>query len=154
MALKSRLLDDLTSAMKAGQAETVGVLRMVKAEILKKEVSLRKERGRDYELDDPEVLQVLGTYAKQRRQSIEAYEQGGRKDLQEKEERELAILDQYLPRTLSDEELTDIVVGAIEETGATEMRDMGAVMKAVMSKAQGRADGKQVSEMVREKLSQ
>ena len=152
MPLKAQLLDDLTSALKSGDSLKLGVLRMVKAEILKKEVSLRSEKGRDYELDDAETLLVLGSYAKQRRQSIEAYEKAGRGDLQATEESELKVVESYLPRALNDEELAAIVEESLAETGATEMREMGAVMKAVMARAQGRADGKQVSAMVRERL--
>ena len=152
MSLKSRLLEDLTTAMKARDSRRVSVLRMVKAEILKKEVSLRADKGLDYELDDAETLQVLSSYAKARRQSIEAYRQAGRADLQAAEEAELAMLESYLPKQLSEEELADIVDAAISETGATEMHDMGAVMKVVMARAGARVDGKLASQIVRIRL--
>jgi uncharacterized protein YqeY len=150
--LKRRILDDLTTAMKAGDKGRVGVLRMIKSEIQKQEVDARAEKGRDYELDDEEVLAVLARAAKQRRESIESFRGGRREDLAEREEQELATIESYLPEQLDGDELRKIVDQAIVESGAESARDMGRVMKVLMPKVKGRADGKLVNRMVREQL--
>ena len=146
--MKQRLDDDLKAAMKARDQRRVDVLRMVKAKMIEAEVSLRAKRGRDYQLDEAESNQVLTTCAKQRRESIESFKQGGREDLVAAEEAELAILAEYLPKQLATEEVTQIVKEAIASTGAMSMKDMGAVMKIVMPKVQGAADGKEVNRIV------
>ncbi len=121
--------------------------------IQEKEVDSRAKQGRDYTLTDEEVLAVISGYAKQRRDSIEAYRLGGRAEMLAKEEAELAIVCEYLPQQLTKEELISIVTQAISESGATGPRDMGAVMKLVVSATKGRADGKVVSQLVRDQLS-
>jgi len=153
MSIKQRITKDLTSALKAGNKERLSTLRMVKSRIQEAEVSLRSEKGVDYELDDDEATQVLSTYAKQRRDSIESYREAGREDLAAKEESELALVQDYLPRQLSTDEVQKVVKEAIEQVGATSSRDMGAVMKAVMPKVRGVADGKLVNKTVREMLA-
>jgi len=153
MPIKQRIVEDLTAAMKSGAKERLGVLRMVKAEMLKAEVNLRGEKGRDYQLEDPEALKVLTSYAKQRRDSIESYQQGGRADLAAQEEAELAIVLEYLPKQMEADEIRRIVTEAIAECGATSAKDTGAVMKLVMPKVKGAADGKLVNQIVSQLLA-
>jgi uncharacterized protein YqeY len=153
MAIRERIVADLTAAMKSKDAQRLGVLRMLKSRIMEAEVDQRGRKGPDYVLDDQESLAVIATYAKQRRDSIEAYRKGGKEDLAAKEEAELAIIQQYLPARMSDDEVRRIVAGVIAETGATSAKDMGAVMKAVMPKLQGGADGAVVNRIVRELLA-
>jgi uncharacterized protein YqeY len=152
MSIKRKLEADLREALKARETLRVGCLRMLKSKILEREVALRVERGKDYELEDDETRGVIAAYAKQRRDSIESYRQAGRDDLAGKEEAELAIVNAYLPRQLSDEEIGRIVREAIGESGAASPRDMGKVMKLVMPRVKGAADGKRVNEIVRASL--
>jgi uncharacterized protein YqeY len=126
---------------------------MVSSQILEREVELRTKQGRDYQLSDEETLSVLASYAKQRRQSIQSYREGGREDLAAQEESELAILQDYLPQQLSDEALETLVDEAIAEIGASSLKDMGLVMRAVMPKVKGAADGSTVNQLVKSKLS-
>ncbi len=126
---------------------------MVRAKILEKEVEFRSQKGRDYQLNDEETVGVILSYAKQVRQSIDSYRQGGRTDLVAQEEAELPILQRYLPKQLSGEELEGMVDEAISETGASGPKDIGIVMKALMPKVQGAVDGKLASEIVRQKLT-
>lgn len=152
MPIKQRIVEDMTAAMKSGAKERLGVLRMVKAEMLKAEVNLRGQKGRDYQLEDPEAMQVLMSYAKQRRDSIDSYRQGGREDLAAQEESELAIVLEYLPKQMGADEVRRIVIEAIAESGATSVKDTGAIMKLVMPKVKGAADGKMVNQIVGELL--
>jgi uncharacterized protein YqeY len=152
MTMKKRLEDDLKQAMKAREALRLSCLRMLKSKIQEREVALRAKEGVDYQLSDEEVIEVASSYAKQRRDSIESYRQGGREELAVKEEAELAIIEGYLPQQLSREEIVVIVRGAIEESGAESIKDMGAVMKVVMPQVKGQADGKLVNQVVREQL--
>lgn len=153
MSLKERIVSDTKAALKSGDRITVSALRMLSAKILEREVDLRSKKGRDYHLSDEETVEVISTSAKQRRQSIDAYRQGGREDLANQEEAELKILQRYLPQQASEEEIEAIVRDAIAETGASGPQDIGTVMKAVMPKLKGAADGKQVNEIVRRNLS-
>ncbi len=153
MSLTERISSEIKTALKSGDHNTVSVLRMVRAKILEKEVELRTQKGRDYQLNDEETVGVILSYAKQRRQSIDSYRQGGRDDLVAQEEAELLVLQRYLPKPLSEEELEELVDQAISETGASGPQDIGMVMKALMPKVKGAADGKLVSEMVRRKLA-
>jgi len=147
MPLSDKVNADITAAMKAKDAPRLSALRMVKAAIMNKGV----EKGRD--LDDAEVLQVLGSLVKQRRDSIDQFSKAGRTDLVEKETAEIAVLEEYLPPAASPEEIDAAVAAAIAETGAASAKDMGKVMKAVMPKLAGKnADGKAVNEAVRRKL--
>lgn len=152
MSLKERINEDLRSGMKARDERLCSVLRMLKAQILEAEVQLRAKRGRDYQLDDSEVTEVVSRYAKQRSQSIEAYKAGGRSDLVEQEQAELEILQQYLPRPLTEEEIEAMVVEAIGESGASSMKDLGSVMKIVMPRLKGAADGNKVRQIVQQHL--
>ena len=153
MSLKSRIHDDVTAALKSGDRARLGTLRMVKAQLQTREVELRAKHGRDYDLDDDEALAIVARAAKQRRESIASFRDGGRDDLAAGEEAELAIIEEYLPAALDDEELRSIVREAIAESGATSPKEMGAVMKVVMPKVRGRADGKAVNQVVRELLA-
>ncbi len=145
--LRDQVNSDMSAAMKAKDAPRLSALRMLKAAIMNKGV----ERGRD--LDDAEVLQVVSTLVKQRRDSIEQFSKAGRTDLVDKETAEIAVLERYLPPAASAEEIDAAVIAAIAETGATSPKDMGKVMKAVMSRLAGsNADGRAVSESVRRKL--
>ena len=147
MNLNEQLGADLTAAMKARDAARLSALRMLKAAVMNKGV----EKGRD--LDDAEVLQVVASLVKQRRDSIEQFDKAGRADLVEKETSEIAVLERYLPPALSQDEINAAVAAAIAETGATSPKDMGKVMKAVMPKLAGKnADGKAVNEAVRRTL--
>jgi uncharacterized protein YqeY len=147
MTLNEKVAADITAAMKARDAGRLSALRMLKAAIMTQGV----EKGRD--LDDAEVLQVVSALVKQRRDSIEQFQKGGRTDLVDKETAEVAVLEQYLPPAVSAEEIDAAVTAAIAETGATTPKDMGKVMKAVMPKLAGKnADGRAVNEAVRRKL--
>lgn len=147
MKLSDRVNSDIASAMKAQDQRRLSALRMLKAAIMNKGV----EKGRD--LDDPEVLQVVASLVKQRRDSIEQFAKAGRIDLVEKETGEIAVLEAYQPPAATADEIDAAVAAAIAETGATTVRDMGKVMKAVMPKLAGKtADGKTVNEAVRRKL--
>lgn len=154
MSIKEKIAADLTAAMKAKDTVRLGVLRMLKAKMLEAEVEQRSKKGTGYALEDPEALASIAAYAKQRRDAIEAYRKGRRDDLAVKEEAELAIVQEYLPRQLSAEEVRDIVRRAMVETGASSMKDMGALMKVVMPRTKGAADGKLVNEVVRRMLGE
>jgi uncharacterized protein YqeY len=147
MTLNEQIASSITTAMKAKDAATLSALRMLKAAIMNKGV----EKGRD--LDDGEVLQVVATLVKQRRDSIDQFSKAGRTDLVEKENSELAVLEHYLPPAVSAEEIDAAVDAAIAESGATSAKDMGKAMKAVMPKLAGKnVDGKAVNDAVRRKL--
>ena len=149
MSLTDRLSDDLKQAMKARDQLRMDAIRMVKAALLNKEFELKKK------LDEAEMSRVLLTLVKQRKEAAELYQQGKRQDLVDKELKEIAIIEAYLPKALSQEEIVRIVEDAVRETGATAMKDMGKVMKAVMAKLAGQAvDGKQINDLVRSRLQQ
>jgi uncharacterized protein YqeY len=152
MSIKQSILDDMKAALKSGDKQRLGVLRMLKAKITDAEVELRAEKGLDYQLDDEAAIQVLTRYAKQRRDSIESFKEVGREDAAAAEEAELAVVQEYLPRQLGPEEVRRIVKETVAEVGATSKRDLGKVMKAVMPKIKGAADGKVVNQLVRELL--
>ncbi|MGO8815602.1 MAG: GatB/YqeY domain-containing protein [Terriglobia bacterium] len=147
MSIVERVEKDLVAALKAQEALKLSVLRMMKAALMNKKVELGKA------VDDGEALAVLRTLAKQRRESVEAFRNGGRDDLADKEEAEIKIVDAYLPAAASEDEIDAAVAAAIAETGASTAKDMGKAMKAAMAKLAGKnADGKRVSEKVRAKL--
>ncbi|HYX28257.1 MAG TPA: GatB/YqeY domain-containing protein [Pyrinomonadaceae bacterium] len=148
MTLKDQIISDMTAAMKAKDAARTSTLRMVKAAITNRE----KEGGAA--ITDEDVLKLLRSQVKQRRDSVEQYKAAGRQDLVDKETAEIAIIETYLPQAASQEQIDEAVTGAIAETGASSPKDMGAVMKAAMAKLAGKnADGKLVSETVKKKLS-
>lgn len=147
MSLKDRIISNLTEAMKAKDANRVSVLRMVKANLMNKKI----EKGD--ELTEEETMKALQSLVKQRKDSIEQYTNAGRTDLAEKEQSELGVIEHYLPQSASADEIAQAVTEAIAETGASSMREMGAVMKAAQAKLAGKAvDGKSLSETVKSKL--
>jgi uncharacterized protein YqeY len=147
MNLSEQVGADITTAMKARDAAKLSALRMLKAAIMNKGI----EKGRD--LEDAEVLQVVSSLVKQRRDSIEQYSNAGRNDLVAKEAAEVTVLEHYLPPAASAEEIAAAVTAAIAETGAASAKDMGKVMKAVMPRLAGKnADGKAVNDAVRRQL--
>lgn len=146
MAAIERLAEDLQQAMRARDELRVRTLRMLRAALLNAE----KETGRA--LSDEAALAVLQRQARQRRDSIEAYQAAGRDDLVTAEAAELAVIETYLPAPLGDDELRQLVAAAIAEAGAVELKQLGAVMKLVIPRVQGRADGARVSALVRELL--
>jgi uncharacterized protein YqeY len=152
MSIKQRIVDDMKTSMKSGNKDRLGTLRMLKAKIQHVELELRTDKGREYEIDDDEAIRALSAYAKQRRDSIEGYETAGREDLAAKERSELEVVLEYLPAQLGEDEIRAIVREAVAEVGATAPQDMGKVMKVVMPKLKGKADGKVVNRMVREVL--
>ena len=149
MTLQQRVDSDLKEAMRAKDATKLGVLRMLKSAL--KYAAIAKS-GAEAELSDAEAVQVIRKQAKQRQDSIESFEKGGRTELADKEKEELAILNTYLPQGMSPDELAKIVRETIAEVGATSKAQMGAVMKALQPKIAGRADGKTLSAEVSRQL--
>ncbi len=152
MSIVQRLDDDMKKAMRAKDSLALSCIRMLKSKMMEKEVALRAKQGKEYKISDQEAEAVVAAYAKQRRDSIESYTKGGRDDLVESEKAELEIVQRYLPEPMGDDELKAIVAEAVAESGASSVRDMGAVMKLVMARAKGAADGKRINEMVRQLL--
>jgi uncharacterized protein len=150
MTFQERLDSDLKEAMRAKDATTLGVLRILKSAL--KYAAIEKS-GADGELSDAEAAQVVRKQAKQRQDSIESFEKGGRAELAAKEKKELSILNAYLPQAMSADELSKVVRETIAEIGATSKAQMGAVMKALQAKVGGRADGKTLSQEVTRQLS-
>jgi uncharacterized protein YqeY len=149
MTLRERLDADMKDAMRAKDQLRLDVVRAVKSAVKYREV----EGEKAVVLDEAGVLQVLGSEIKKRRDSVEQYRGGGREDLARKEEAEIAILQAYLPAQLGAEELAARVDQAIAKVGAKGPKDMGAVMKALLPEVQGKADGKVVSDLVKQKLA-
>ncbi|MCU7853910.1 MAG: GatB/YqeY domain-containing protein [Candidatus Thiodiazotropha sp. (ex Monitilora ramsayi)] len=145
--LKTRIQDDVKAAMKAKEKDRLTTLRLITAAIKQREVDER------IEMEDDQVLAVLEKMIKQRRDSITQYENAGRQELADQEKREIAIIQVYMPEGLSDEEITSMVDAAVNETGASSVRDMGKVMGILKPKMQGRADMGKVSGLVKQKLS-
>jgi uncharacterized protein YqeY len=147
MTLSEKIIADITEAMKAKDAHRLSTLRMVKANLMNRKI----EKGG--ELTDEEVQKALQSLVKQRRDSIEQYEKGGRADLAQKEAREISHIEVYLPQAATPEEIEQAVAEAVVETGAASMKEMGAVMKAAQGKLAGKSvDGRMVSEAVKAKL--
>jgi len=147
MTLKDQIIADMTSAMKAKDAARTSTLRMLKAAIVNRQI----EKGGD--LDEEELSKLLRSQVKQRRDSVDQYQKAGRQELVEKETAEIAVIESYLPQAASREEIEQAVAAAVAETGATSMKEMGAVMKATMALLAGKnPDGRLVSETVKRKL--
>jgi len=147
MSLKTDISQAMKEAMKAKDSVRLGTVRMILSAVKNKEIDAGAE------LDDAALIAVLSTLAKQRREAAEAFRAGGRPELAEKEEAELAVIQDFLPAPLSDAELDALIEAAVTECGASSMRDMGAVMKLVSAKTTGRADGRTVSERVKARLA-
>jgi len=147
MGIKDKITADVKAAMKRRDQETVDTLRMVVSAIKNGEIEKKSD------LDDAAIISLLSTLVKQRREAAGLYRKGDRNDLAEKEEREVEMLKQYMPEEISAGELEGIVADVIKEAGASSMADVGNVMKVVMSKVAGQADGKVVSDIVKAQLS-
>ena len=148
MALMEKIQEDLKAAIKAGDRTRMDVLRMLKAQLRNAEI----EKGGP--LNEDEELQVLNSAVKKRRESMELYQKGGRQDLYEKEAREVEIIQTYLPKPLSEGELLEVISSVIREVGASSPKDMGKVMKEIMSRYRGRVDGRKVQDLVKARLSE
>ncbi|MBA3804429.1 MAG: GatB/YqeY domain-containing protein [Acidobacteria bacterium] len=147
MSLKERIVKDMTAAMKSKEAARLSTLRMAKAAVMNREI----EKGEP--LTDEELMKVLQSLVKQRRDSVEQFEKAGRTELAEKERAEIVVIEEYLPQAATREEIERAVAEAIAETGASTMKEMGAVMKAAQARLAGRsADGRMLSESVKGKL--
>jgi len=146
MDLQQRLTEAMKEAMKAKQTERLGVIRLIRTAVKNAEIDQRKE------MDDDAIIAVMSTLLKQRRESAQIYRDNERLDLAEKEEREIEVLQEFLPQALSEEEIKQLIAQAVAEVGATSMKEMGAVMKLVTAQTVGRADGRQVSELVKASL--
>jgi len=148
MSLKQQIIADLTASMKAQDSARTSTLRMVKAGIVNREI----EKGG--ELDEDGMAKLLRSMVKQRRDSVEQFEKGGRPELVAKEQAEISVIEAYLPQAASQDEIEQAVAAVVAETGAASMKDMGKVMKAVQAALAGKnADGRAVSEAVKAKLS-
>ena len=153
MSIREQLEADMKEAMRKRDKPRLDCIRMLKSKVQEQQVAARGKHGKDHELTDEELTAVVSTYAKQRRDSIASYREGGRDELADAEQAELEIVTAYLPRQLTPDELRGIVEAAIAESGASSMKEIGAVMKLVMPKTKGQADGKAVNAVVRELLS-
>lgn len=142
---------DLKKAMKNKDKNRLRVLRSLKSKLLEREINERK--GGEAELNDEQAIEVLMKAAKQRKESIEQFEEGGRDDLADSEKDELKVIESYLPEMLSEDEVRDIARDKIEELGAKDMSDMGQVMGVLMQELKGKAEGSVVSKVVKEELS-
>jgi len=148
MGLKERIVKDMTAAMKGRDAARTSTLRMVKAAVMNREI----EKGGA--LSEEELTKALQSLVKQRRDSVEQYEKAGREELAAKERAEIVVIEEYLPRAATREEIEEAVAAAVAETGASSMKEMGAVMKAAQARLAGMsADGRTVSEVVKARLS-
>lgn len=151
MSIKEDIIADLKTAMKQQQEDRRRVLRSLKSKLLEKEISERQ--GGEGSISDEQAVEVLMKAAKQRKESIEQFEQADRDELAEKEKQELEIVELYLPEMLGKEEIRDVVRQKISQTGAESMDDMGQVMGAVMPELKGKAEGSLVSQVAKEELS-
>ena len=150
MSLKDQITADIKTAMKSKDKVRLETVSSIKKVLLEKEVSVRPS-GQE-ELTETQELEVLSQLAKQRRDSIAQYQQAGREDLAEAEAQELAIIEEYLPKQLSEDEISAVIDKIMAETGASSVKDMGKVMGPAMQKLKGRADGKVVQDIVKQKL--
>lgn len=149
MPLQERLINEMKEAMRSGDKTKVSVIRMVRSSLKYKEI----EKGKDRVLSEDEVIQVIVSSVRQRRDSIEEFKKGGRQDLVDKEEAEIRILQTFLPRQITNEELVKTIKETIEEVNAVGIRDMGQVMKTLVPKIVGKADPASVSNIVKEILT-
>ncbi|GFO53201.1 aspartyl-tRNA amidotransferase subunit B [Geomonas sp. Red276] len=147
MQLREKLQTEMKEAMKSRDAAKLSAIRMVLSAVKNRDIEVRRE------LNDAEITETIATLCKQRRESIKLFKEAGRQELVDKEEAELNLMLTFLPQQLTREELESLVVKAITETSASGGKDMGKVMKALMPHVSGRADGKLVSEIVKEKLA-
>ena len=151
MSIKEQIFTDLKEAMKAKDQDRLRVLRSLKAKLMEKEIAERQ--GGEAELSDEQALQVLTKAAKQRKESIAQFTDGGREDLVANEEMELEIIEEYLPEMMSEDEVREVVKDKIAAMGASGPQDMGKVMGPIMGQLKGKADGSLVSSIVKEELA-
>jgi uncharacterized protein YqeY len=147
MSLEERLVDEMKQAMKSGDKARLSTIRMIRTAVKNKEIDLRNK------LDDDEILRVIQGMVRKSEESVEQFKAGGRMDLVEKETKEIEILRSYLPKALSKEDVIRIIDESIQETQASSLKDLGKVMKSVMPKLTGKADGKLINQLVKERLS-
>jgi uncharacterized protein YqeY len=156
--LKAKMMEDLKAAMKGGDKVKLSTIRQIQSTVKNKEIDNRvvavdpNDKRTQEQKDDDMIISILKTLVKQRKDSIEQFTAGGRADLVAQEEAELKIVESYLPQMMSRDQIESIVAQAISDTKASSAKDMGLVMKAVMAKTQGLADGKVISEVVKSKL--
>lgn len=151
MAIKDRIMADLKQAMQDKDKDRLRVLRSLKSKLLEREISERKEG--EASITDEQAVEVLMKAAKQRKESMEQFEKGARADLVKSEKKELKVIESYLPKMLSEDEIRDIARDKIDELGAENMSDMGQVMGIMMQELKGKAEGSLVSKIVKEELS-
>jgi hypothetical protein len=147
MTLEERLLNEMKEAMKSGDKLRLSTIRMIRSAVKNREIEVRKT------LDDEDIFKVIQGMVRKGEESVEQFQTGGRMDLVEKEKKEIEILKSYLPQPLSQEEVLKIIDETIQETQASSLKDLGKVMKAVMPKLGGKADGKLINQWVKERLS-
>ncbi|HKK00903.1 MAG TPA: GatB/YqeY domain-containing protein [Desulfuromonadales bacterium] len=147
MSLTDQLTEAMKEAMKAKDSLRLNAIRLIRTAVKNREIEARET------LDDQQVIGVLSTLVKQRRESAQVYRDNGREELAAKEEAELTVIQEFLPAQLDEAELQAIIAAAVEETGASSLKDMGKVMKLVTGRTTGRADGRLVSELVKARLS-
>jgi len=151
MDIKEQIINDMKTAMKQKDTLTLQVLRSLKSKLMEKEISERKEG--EATLSDEQAIGVLMKAAKQRKESIDQFESGGRDDLAEKEKEELKIIESYLPAMMDEDEIRNVVNEKISQLGASGLQDMGKVMGVVMPELKGKAEGSKISAIVKEELS-
>ena len=147
MSLEERLVEEMKQALKSNDKLRLSTIRMIRSALKNKEIELRKK------LEDEEVVKVIQVMVRKGEESVEQFQIGGRMDLVEKEKKEIAILKSFLPQPLSQEEILKIIDQSIQETQASSLKDIGKVMKSVMPKIGGKADGKLINQLVKERLS-
>ncbi len=147
MALGERLIEEMKQAMRSNEKLRLSTIRMIRSAVKNKEIELRKQLG------DEEIFKVIQGMVRKGEESLEQFEAGGRMDLVEKERSEIEILKSFLPQPISQEEILRIINESIEETHASSLKDLGKVMKSVMPKLEGKADGKLINQLVKERLS-
>jgi uncharacterized protein len=147
MSLEERLLEEMKQAMKSNDKLRLSTIRMIRSALKNKEIELRKN------LEDEEVAKVIQAMVRKGEESVEQFQIGGRMDLVDKEKKEIEILKSFLPQPLSQEEILQIIDQSIQETQASSLKDIGRVMKSVMPKIGGKADGKLINQLVKERLS-
>jgi len=147
MGLEERLVEEMKEAMKSSDKLRLSTIRMIRSNIKNKEIEIRKP------LDDETIQRVIQGMVRKGEESLDQFKLGGRMDLVEKESKEIEILKSYLPQSLTQEEVIKIIDQTIEETQVTSLKDLGKVMKSVMPKLQGKADGKLINQLVKERLS-
>ena len=147
MSLEERLVEEMKQALKSNDKLRLSTIRMIRSALKNKEIELRKK------LEDEEVVKVIQVMMRKGEESVEQFQIGGRMDLVEKEKKEIEILKSFLPQPFSQEEILKIIDQSIQETQASSLKDIGKVMKSVMPKIGGKADGKLINQLVKERLS-